>query len=306
MSALMSALQWPIILTKLGYLIDNPWNNTLDRAKAAGSVLMQRHVGVRPITLIGFSLGARVIIYALIELAKHKAYGIVQDVLILGTTVSVSTRMWCVSGHYVNAFARKDWVLNSPLRATNGGIVGHMGYRTFIPLILDPLGFPLFSDYFDHSVEPDFEGDRMVEREEDKNKKKGWFSSKKELTRRSPSPDLPLRAVCRSTAVHRSPTTNPSDAASKIPVHARFDLNAIEDVLGRAELNPDELKSPIGESVRGARYPTTHEPLRVRTTATNSPSSGDDRPAPLTPRAHTTTDSDALTSLAHGRECRYG
>ena len=54
-----------IILTKLGYLIDNPWSNALDRAKAAGlvlaDVLMQRHLGVCPIILIGFSLGARAI-----------------------------------------------------------------------------------------------------------------------------------------------------------------------------------------------------------------------------------------------------
>ncbi|KAF7317926.1 hypothetical protein MKEN_00880700 [Mycena kentingensis (nom. inval.)] len=49
--------------------IHNPWNNALDRAHAAGSVLahvlIQRHLGVRPI----------IIFYALIELAKQKAYG---------------------------------------------------------------------------------------------------------------------------------------------------------------------------------------------------------------------------------------
>lgn len=28
-------------------------------------------------------------------------------------------------------------------------IAGHMSYRTFMPLILDQLGFPVFSDYFD-------------------------------------------------------------------------------------------------------------------------------------------------------------
>ncbi|KAJ7665636.1 hypothetical protein B0H17DRAFT_1210870 [Mycena rosella] len=194
MTALMSALQWPIILTKLGYLINNPGNNVLDRAKAAGSVLadvlMQRHLGVRPIMLIGFSLGARVIFYALIELAKHKVYGIVQDVFILGTTISVPMRMWCetrsvVSGRYVNAFARNDWVLNYLFCATSGGvgtvaglhpienvpglenvdvtdkIASHMSYRTFMPLILDQLGFPVFSDYFNDPVEPDFEGDRI-------------------------------------------------------------------------------------------------------------------------------------------------
>ena len=172
----------PTVLTKLGYLIDNPWNNALDRARAAGSVLadvlIQRHLGVRPITLIGFSLGARVIFYALLELAKKKAFGIVQDVFLLGTTLSASVKSWCetrsvVSGRYVNAYARNDWLLNYLFRATSGGvgtvaglrpvenvpglenvdvtdkISGHMSYRTFMPLILDQLGFPVSADYFD-------------------------------------------------------------------------------------------------------------------------------------------------------------
>ncbi|KAF8734351.1 hypothetical protein AX14_003397, partial [Amanita brunnescens Koide BX004] len=176
MTALMSALQWPVILTKLGYLIDNPWNNALDRAKRAGlvlaDVLINRHLGVRPVTLVGFSLGARVIFYALLELAKQKAFGIVQDVFLLGTTLSASVRTWCdvrsvVSGRLVNCYARNDWVLNYLFRATSGGvgtvaglrpvngvpglenvdvtdkISGHMSYRTFMPLILDQLGFPV-------------------------------------------------------------------------------------------------------------------------------------------------------------------
>ncbi|KAF5332687.1 hypothetical protein D9611_005325 [Ephemerocybe angulata] len=212
MTGLMSALQWPIILTKLGYLIDNPWSNALDRAKAAGrvlaDVLIQRHLGVRPITLIGFSLGARVIFYALLELAKQKQYGIVQDVFLLGTTVTASTSTWLetravVSGRYVNAYARNDWVLNYLFRATSGGIgtvaglrpvegvagldnvditdkiAGHMSYRTFMPLILDQLGFPVFSDFFDEPVEPDFDEDRVVmTAEEAANQKKGWFSKR--------------------------------------------------------------------------------------------------------------------------------
>ena len=62
------------MLTKLSYLIDNPWSNALDRAKQAGAVLadilINRRLGVRPVSLVGFSLGARVIFFALIELAK--------------------------------------------------------------------------------------------------------------------------------------------------------------------------------------------------------------------------------------------
>ena len=205
MTALMSALQWPIsedqhlplhvyvisdassckVLTKLGYLIDNPWSNALDRAKSAGSVLaevlLHRHLGVRPITLIGFSLGARVIFYALLELAKKGAFGIVQDVFLLGATVTAPLRTWLevrsvVSGRFVNGYARNDWVLNYLFRATSGGlntvaglrpvqdvpglenvdvtdkIAGHMSYRTFMPLILDQLGFPVSADYFDEPV----------------------------------------------------------------------------------------------------------------------------------------------------------
>lgn len=172
-------------MTKLGYLIDNPWSNALDRAKGAGGVLaeilLNRHLGVRPITLIGFSLGSRVIFYALCELVKKGAFGIVQDVILLGATVTAPLRTWLevrsvVSGRFVNGYARNDWVLNYLFRATSGGlntvaglrpvlnvpglenvdvtdkIAGHMSYRTFMPLILDQLGFPVSADYFDEPV----------------------------------------------------------------------------------------------------------------------------------------------------------
>ncbi|KAK0501045.1 hypothetical protein EDD18DRAFT_1147168 [Armillaria luteobubalina] len=304
MTALMSALQWPIILTKLGYLIDNPWNNALDRAKAAGSVLadvlIQRHLGVRPMTLIGYSLGARVIFYALVELAKQKAYGIVQDVFILGTTVTASSKTWCetrsiVSGRYVNAFARNDWVLNYLFRATSGGvgtvaglrpvdgvpglenvdvtdkISGHMSYRTFMPLILDQLGFPVSADYFDEPEEPEFTEDRVVVREEEISKKKGWFSRKSKPSKpqhvsrppggpssysRKPSgpvstprdsidSDLPPRTDS-STPVTSPPSTPQRDTASlgpDIPMHAGFDFAAIKEMIGHSEQS-EEVVSP--------------------------------------------------------------
>ncbi|KAJ7589643.1 hypothetical protein C8J56DRAFT_36979 [Mycena floridula] len=311
MTALMSALQWPLILTKLGYLIDNPWNNALDRARAAGSVLadvlIQRHLGVRPITLIGFSLGSRVIFYALLELAKQKAFGIVQDVFLLGTTLSTSTTNWLkarsvVSGRFVNAFARNDWVLNYLFRATSGGvgnvaglrpildvpglenvdvtdkIAGHMSYRTFMPLILDQLGFPVFADYFDEPVEPDFEEERIVVKEADEPKKRKWFGKNTDSSpsasrvSRPPSissypnlknglprssmddPDLPPRlgtpAPASSAPPSRSGTPAPAEKEKEkekepaIPVHAGFDFGAIKEMLGKAELDPEELKIP--------------------------------------------------------------
>lgn len=185
LTALMSALQWPLMLTKLGYLIDNPWSNALDRARAAGSVLadvlIKRHVGVRPVSLIGFSLGARAIFYALVELARKKAYGIVQEVYLLGATVTAPTRTWrdvrgIVAGRFVNGYCKKDWILGYLYRATTGGlrtvaglspvdsvpdlenvdltelVVGHMSYRAQMPVILEELGFRVTADHFD---EPD-------------------------------------------------------------------------------------------------------------------------------------------------------
>jgi len=169
------------VLSKLGYLIDNPWSNALDRARAAAGVLadilLNRSMGVRPINLIGFSLGARVIFYALIELAKHKAFGVVQDVFLLGGTFSAPQKTWLeargvVAGRFVNGFARNDWVLNYLFRATTGGgtvaglrpiegvpgvenvdvtdkIAGHTSYRVYMPIILDQLGFPVTATYFD-------------------------------------------------------------------------------------------------------------------------------------------------------------
>lgn len=282
MTALMSGLQWPIILTKLGYLIDNPWNNALDRARAAGSVLAQllihRHLGVRPITLIGFSLGARVIFYALLDLAKAKAFGIVQDVFLLGATLTASTSTWCnarsvVSGRFVNGFARHDWVLNYLFRATSGGlntvaglrpienvpglenvdvtdkISGHMSYRAFMPLILDQLGFPVSCDYFDEPVEPEFNEERVVVKEGDHTQKKKWFSRKKKSST-SPTP------------VSRPPSTASFASSRRKPPS-----------LGKPTDDDDE---PPREST--GTPPQNTNPHSIRPSGGRSPSSSTDIP----------------------------
>ena len=147
---------------------------------------MNRHAGVRPVTLVGFSLGARQIFYALVELARAKAFGLVQDVFIFGATVTASRQTWLevrsvVSGRFVNGFASNDWMLGYLFRATSGGlntvaglrpvelvpgmenvevtniIFGHMSYRSTMPQLLAKVGFPVTADHFDEpdvSVQP--------------------------------------------------------------------------------------------------------------------------------------------------------
>ena len=116
----MASLTLPIVLTKLSYLIDNPWAVSLDRADAAGLILadslIDRNLGVRPITLVGFSIGSRVIFSCLRELASKGAYGLVQNVYLFGSPIIAKTEdyVWArtvVSGRFVNGYASNDWIL---------------------------------------------------------------------------------------------------------------------------------------------------------------------------------------------------
>ena len=116
----MASIQLPIVLTTLAYLIDNPWTVSLDRATSAGQILadslVDRNLGVRPVTLVGFSLGARVIYSCLKELASKGAYGLVQNVYLFGSPVVTKKDEYLrarsvISGRFVNGYAKNDWSL---------------------------------------------------------------------------------------------------------------------------------------------------------------------------------------------------
>ncbi|QSL64690.1 hypothetical protein MERGE_001992 [Pneumocystis wakefieldiae] len=185
---LMSALQWPLILTKLGYLIDNPFVTSLQRAKSAGlvlaDILLQRTLGARPISLVGFSLGSRVIYYCLLELAKKHAYGIIQNVYLFGTPVVIKENNWIlassvVAGRFINGYIKNDWILGYLFRITYGGIGqiaglqpiqkipsienidvsdlvdGHMNYREAMPKLMKKVGWLVESEEFQEIEVPD-------------------------------------------------------------------------------------------------------------------------------------------------------
>ena len=62
-------------------MIDHAWAVALDRAQKAGillaHILMSGAHGDRPVTLIGYSMGARLIFHCLLELCRHSAKGAV-------------------------------------------------------------------------------------------------------------------------------------------------------------------------------------------------------------------------------------
>ncbi|CAH0016176.1 unnamed protein product [Clonostachys rhizophaga] len=198
LTALMGAIQLPLILTKLSYLIDNPWAVSLDRAMLAGKILadslIERNLGARPIILVGYSLGARVIFSCLLELAKRGAYGLVQDVYLFGSPIVVKREEYLrtrtvVTGRFVNGFNRNDWILGYLFRLTNGGIrrvaglgpieelpwienfdvtdivIGHMEYRTAMPILLINCGWMVESEEFTEIEDPDPEGHDQRQRE---------------------------------------------------------------------------------------------------------------------------------------------
>ncbi|KAF2187774.1 DUF726-domain-containing protein [Zopfia rhizophila CBS 207.26] len=195
--ALMSALQLPIVLTKLSYLIDNPWTVSQARADMAGLILadslIDRNLGTRPITLVGFSLGARVIFSCLKELSSRGAFGVVQNVYMFGTPVVAKKDDYIrakaiVPGRFVNGYATNDWILGYLFRATSGGIMqvaglapvevpgieninvtelvpGHMAYRAAMPKLLKEVGWIVESEEFTEIEDPDPDNHEKRQRE---------------------------------------------------------------------------------------------------------------------------------------------
>ena len=106
-----------MILSNLGYFLDNPWATAFDRAwvvdKILTDYLTSQNLGRRPITLIGYSLGARVICSCLIELSRKQQAGLIDNVILLGSPVLIDQLELIkvrsvVSGKFINCFSYKD------------------------------------------------------------------------------------------------------------------------------------------------------------------------------------------------------
>ncbi|XP_074233377.1 transmembrane and coiled-coil domain-containing protein 4 isoform X2 [Camelus bactrianus] len=114
LSGIVAALTWPASLLSVANVIDNPWGVCLHRSAEVGKhlahILLSRQQGRRPVTLIGFSLGARVIYFCLQEMEQEKdCQGIIEDVVLLGAPVEGEAKHWepfrkVVSGRIINGY----------------------------------------------------------------------------------------------------------------------------------------------------------------------------------------------------------
>jgi pimeloyl-ACP methyl ester carboxylesterase len=171
--ASLTAGLWPLALLKVGRVIDNPFSVAHFRAIKAGEVLadalINKAQGERPVTLVGYSLGGKVIYTCLQKLAERKAFGLVESVVLVGTPASSASADWrkirsVVSGRVVNVYSSNDYILAflyrsqsiqfgvAGLQAIDGVagienvdvsdiVSGHTSYRFLNGTILNRIGF---------------------------------------------------------------------------------------------------------------------------------------------------------------------
>ena len=134
LATLWSAL-WPIHLVSMASKLDNPFSLARNRSEKAGRVLadalIHRVQGERPVTLVGYSLGARVIYSCLRALAEKRAFGLVDTVVLIGAPVPSNPGHWqmmrsVVAGRLFNVYSENDLILAFLYRATSAqlGIAG--------------------------------------------------------------------------------------------------------------------------------------------------------------------------------------
>ncbi|GAU37671.1 hypothetical protein TSUD_209600 [Trifolium subterraneum] len=128
LSTLVTALAWPAALLAATDFIDSKWTIAINRSNKAGKLLAEALLkglqGNRPVTLVGYSLGARVIFKCLQCLAKtENGAELVERVVLLGAPISIRDENWeaarkMVAGRFVNAYSRSDWMLGVAFRAS--------------------------------------------------------------------------------------------------------------------------------------------------------------------------------------------
>ncbi|KAH7321279.1 hypothetical protein B0I35DRAFT_477781 [Stachybotrys elegans] len=118
--ATLFAALWPIQMLGMASNIDNPFHHAQNRSVKAGRLLadalINKAQGERPVTLVGYSVGAVVIHACLQSLAQRQAFGLVDTVVIIGTPAPSNSAHWrtistVVSGKIFNVYSENDMIL---------------------------------------------------------------------------------------------------------------------------------------------------------------------------------------------------
>jgi len=127
LATLWSAM-WPVTLLSMASKIDNPFSLAKNRSDKAGEILADAIInkvqGERPVTLVAYSLGARVVYACLRSLAQRRAFGLVDTVVFIGAPIPSNRSHWrvmrtVVSGKIYNVYSENDYLLAFLYRATS-------------------------------------------------------------------------------------------------------------------------------------------------------------------------------------------
>jgi Protein of unknown function (DUF726) len=216
-AGIMSAVLLPLGITRLAKIAANPFNVAISRADKAGEVLADALIngaqGKRPVTLIGYSLGSRVVYSCLRSLAKRHAYGLIESAIFMGSPIPADPTGWqamrtVVAGRLVNVYSQNDSILALLYRTTHlevdiaglqpvkglpnlenvdasTTVDGHLRYQFLVGQVLSDIGFEevdgaeLAREKAALSVQ-----DKAIEKEQEENEKRKQAVTRKEITRK--------------------------------------------------------------------------------------------------------------------------
>lgn len=129
-SGVLSAISLPMKVVDVASLIDNPWSVALQRSENSGNILAEliksAEYGKRPINLIGYSLGSRLIYKCLMNLIEDEEYKnenhIIENVILMGSPITINKKEWemireLIPGKIINIYSKNDWILAYLYRA---------------------------------------------------------------------------------------------------------------------------------------------------------------------------------------------
>ena len=186
---------WPLGLLKVCRIADNPFLVAKARSDKAGIILADALVnkaqGERPVTLIGYSMGARVIYSCLQSLAERNAFGLIESIILIGAPIPSDAPDWrrirsVVSGRVVNVYSTNDYILGLLYRTSSiqlgvaglekvdgihgienvdvsSLVSGHTRYRFLVGTILKEAGF---EDIDDQELEREAETLKRIDEQE--------------------------------------------------------------------------------------------------------------------------------------------
>ena len=121
LAGVVSALAFPVTLIAAADVIDNAWSVINHRVEKVADVLahlITKRTGWsrRPLSLIGFGLGAKIIFKACENLHARGMRGAIEHCILIGAPVTSSASAWSKlravsAGRLVNVYSESDWII---------------------------------------------------------------------------------------------------------------------------------------------------------------------------------------------------